>query len=81
MVEAEAFVGGGSAPERPVRGTAVSLPYRSGMRSLLGDGDPPVVGYVREQRLVLDLRTVDPADDRHLIVAVKRAYRDRPAAG
>jgi hypothetical protein len=29
-----------------------------------------VVGYLRDGRLILDLRTVDPADDDALIAAV-----------
>ena len=44
-------------------------------------GDPPVVGYLRDGRLMLDLRTVDPADDEALAGAVERrahaARRDR----
>jgi hypothetical protein len=36
-------------------------------------GDPAVVGYIREGTLVLDLRTVNPDDDRLLIEAVNRS--------
>jgi L-seryl-tRNA(Ser) seleniumtransferase len=36
-------------------------------------GRPPVVGHVREGRLLLDLLAVDPADDDVLVEAVRRA--------
>jgi len=32
-----------------------------------------VVGYLREGRLLLDLRTVDPDDDEALVAAVRAA--------
>lgn len=34
---------------------------------------PPVVGYVRDDRVILDLRTVDPVNDDDLLAAVRRA--------
>jgi L-seryl-tRNA(Ser) seleniumtransferase len=69
IVPAEAFLGGGSAPERPIAGEA--LAWRGDAR--LRSGEPPVVGYLRDGRLVLDLRTVDPADDAAVAAAVARA--------
>jgi L-seryl-tRNA(Ser) seleniumtransferase len=71
IVPAEAFVGGGAAPERPIAGEALALPGRSDWLAALRQGEPPVVGYIRDGRLVLDLRTVDPEDDPHLERAVK----------
>jgi L-seryl-tRNA(Ser) seleniumtransferase len=59
--------GGGSSPagERPTRLIAVLA--RGGdagpLESLLRSGDPPVVGRVREGRLLLDLRTVLPEQE------------------
>jgi L-seryl-tRNA(Ser) seleniumtransferase len=70
---AEAFVGGGSAPEAPISGEALALPGDDALLARLRQGNPPVVGYFRQGRLVLDLRTVDPADDEALIGAVRRA--------
>ncbi|NJL26415.1 MAG: hypothetical protein HC897_00380, partial [Thermoanaerobaculia bacterium] len=37
--------------------------------------EPPVVGYAREGRIVLDLRTVAPEDDEQLATAVASALR------
>lgn len=73
IVGAEAFVGGGAAPERPIAGEALALPGDSDLLYRLRHGDPPVVGYIREGRLILDLRTVDPEDDSLLENAVKAA--------
>ncbi|MEO7973044.1 MAG: hypothetical protein ABIU84_05610, partial [Thermoanaerobaculia bacterium] len=44
-----------------------------------GDGLPPVLGALRDGRLWLDLRTVDPADDETLARAVERAQQLRRA--
>lgn len=73
IVSAEAFLGGGAAPERPVPGEALALPGSSALLERLRAGDPPVVGYIREGLLILDLRTVDPRDDEILLRAVQSA--------
>ena len=73
VVEAEAFVGGGAAPERPIVGRALALPGSSALLERLRLGEPPVVGYLREGRLILDLRTVSPEDDALLIEAIRQA--------
>ncbi len=73
IVPAEAFLGGGAAPERPIPGEALALPGDEGLFRRLRQGDPPVVGYIREGLLMLDLRTVDSKDDPLLVDAVKRA--------
>ncbi len=73
IVEAEAFVGGGAAPERPIPGEALALAGGEDFAGRLRRGDPPVVGYLRSGRLLLDLRTVDPADDEELVAAVDAA--------
>jgi L-seryl-tRNA(Ser) seleniumtransferase len=73
LVPAEAFVGGGCAPERPIPGEALALAGDEALLCRLRQGDPPVVGYLRAGRLLLDLRTVDPGDDDELLAAVARA--------
>ncbi len=77
IVPAEAFLGGGSAPEAPIPGEALALPGDDALLARLRGGDPPVVGYLRQGRLVLDLRTVDPEDDEALIAAVTRALQSK----
>ena len=71
IVPAEGFVGGGAAPDRPVAGRSLSLAGGERLLAALRKGTPPVVGYVRDDRVILDLRTVDPADDGELVAAVK----------
>jgi len=73
IVVAEAFLGGGSAPEAPIPGEALALPGGDELLALLRRGEPPVVGYLRHGRLLLDLRTVAPEDDEELVGAVGRA--------
>ncbi len=73
IVAADAYVGGGAAPEAPIVGEALALPGDDGLLRRLRAGEPPVVGYLREGRLLLDLRTVDPEDEEELVAAVRRA--------
>ncbi|HYG62890.1 MAG TPA: L-seryl-tRNA(Sec) selenium transferase, partial [Thermoanaerobaculia bacterium] len=73
IVPADAFLGGGSAPEEPIPGEALALPGDDELLARLRRGDPPVVGYIRRGRLLLDLRTVAPEDDEALVDAVRRA--------
>lgn len=73
IVPAEAFVGGGSAPEVPIPGEALALPGDDTLLARLRQGAPPVIGYLRQGRLLLDLRTVASEDDGVLLDAVKRA--------
>ncbi len=73
IVAAEAYLGGGSAPEAPIPGHALALPGSDELARRLRQGEPAVVGYLREGRLLLDLRTVDPADDEALVAAVGSA--------
>ncbi len=86
IVAADAFIGGGSAPESPIPGHALAIPGDDRLLVRLrggGASDPsadgpgadvvPVVGYLRAGRLILDLRTVAPDDDPHLVRAVRAA--------
>jgi len=81
VVPAEAFLGGGSAPEAPIPGAALALAGDPELLARLRQGTPPhppVIGYLRDGRLLLDLRTVDPEDDGELIAAVQAALTGRP---
>ena len=71
IVPADAFLGGGSSPEVPIPGEALSLPGDDDLLARLRQGR--VIGYLRQGRLMLDLRTVDPEDDPALIAAVRKA--------
>ncbi|NKQ58609.1 L-seryl-tRNA(Sec) selenium transferase [Amycolatopsis sp. K13G38] len=69
-VDCVSAVGGGGAPGVELPSAAVSLPEASALP--LRTGDPPVVGRLERGRCLLDLRTVDPADDEVLLAAVRR---------
>jgi L-seryl-tRNA(Ser) seleniumtransferase len=70
-----AAVGGGGAPGVELESAAVALPAALA-RPLRLDPDRPVVGRVERGRLLLDLIAVAPADDDHLVEAVRRAAKD-----
>src|SRR4051794_2354066 len=72
-VDAQARVGGGGAPEHPLPSAAVSLP--PSFAAPLRLGEPPVVGYVEDDRTLLDLRSVAPEDDEALAGAVLEVAR------
>jgi L-seryl-tRNA(Ser) seleniumtransferase len=78
IVQADAFLGGGSAPEAPIPGEALAIPGGDELLALLRLGEPPVVGYLRRGHLVLDLRTVAPEDDAALLAAVAWAQAALP---
>ena len=84
VLPAPAFVGGGAAPEIPIPGPALALPGDERVAARLragGDGLPPVLGVLRDGRLWLALRTLDPADDETLARAVERARRTDGTSG
>jgi L-seryl-tRNA(Ser) seleniumtransferase len=76
IVEADGFLGGGSAPEEPIPGEALALAGGNELLALLRQGEPAVVGYLRRGRLLLDLRTVAPEDDEELLGALRRALAE-----
>jgi L-seryl-tRNA(Ser) seleniumtransferase len=91
VVETRSTVGGGSLPEETQPSAAVALEgHATRLAAALRQADPPVVGRVVEEKLVLDLRSVLPEDDEHLARAVATAlangkethgHHDRPQRG
>lgn len=75
IAPADAFLGGGSAPDEPVPGRALALTGSDELLAALRAGSPPVVGYLKDGRLILDLRTVAPTDDETLWSAVIEAWQ------
>lgn len=68
-VPCRSAVGGGGAPGVELPSAAVALPDR--FAAALRRASVPVVGRLHEGRCLLDLRTVDPADDAELVAAVR----------
>ncbi|EME51034.1 selenocysteine synthase [Rhodococcus ruber BKS 20-38] len=71
VVDSEGVVGGGGAPDVVLPSIAIALPER--LAGPLRRGEPPVVGRLERGRLLLDLLTVAPEEDDHLVDAVRRA--------
>ncbi|MGH3531458.1 MAG: L-seryl-tRNA(Sec) selenium transferase [Mycobacterium sp.] len=71
VVDSEAVVGGGGAPGVVLPSCAVAVP--ADLAAALRAQDPAVLGRVKSDQLLLDLRTVDPDQDSELIEAVRRA--------
>jgi L-seryl-tRNA(Ser) seleniumtransferase len=75
---ADAAIGGGGGPGVTLPGAALSLPERLAPALRAGaavrrGAVPAVVGRIEGGRLLLDLRTVQPADDERLTAAVLAA--------
>ncbi|HVX10726.1 MAG TPA: L-seryl-tRNA(Sec) selenium transferase [Pirellulales bacterium] len=81
VVEDVTYLGGGAVPTQKLATWCVALtPAEMSvdrLASRLRNGQPAVVGRVREERLYLDLRTVFPRQDLDLVAAV-RALADVP---
>lgn len=84
VVAVESTVGGGSVPGQVLASWGVALTAPSAgsggvggaaarLLAALRAGDPCVIGRIEAGRVVLDLRTVEPAADEALAVAVARA--------
>ena len=80
VTQMQATVGGGSLPGEGLAsvGLAVSGPGAAALAARLRAGDPAVVGRVQDGAVLLDLRTIDPADDGALAAALIRALGGRP---
>ncbi len=75
VVALDSTVGGGSLPGETIPSWGLSLGTRSA-NALLGRlrrGTPAVVGRIEDGRVLLDVRTVDPAEDLALARAVAAA--------
>jgi L-seryl-tRNA(Ser) seleniumtransferase len=71
VVDTEAVVGAGSAPGRALPSAGVTVP--GDVAAALRGADVPVIARVAGGRTVLDLRSVDPADDDVVVRALKAA--------
>ncbi|MEY2477907.1 MAG: L-seryl-tRNA(Ser) seleniumtransferase [Actinomycetota bacterium] len=69
VVECASVVGGGSAPGTEIPSVGVALPgdHTEALRGF----EPPVIARVHDGRTVVDLRTVDAADDPTLAKALR----------
>ena len=79
VVAGRSAVGGGSLPGETLPSWVLSLPCfeasggAEGVMERLRRGDPPVVGRIEEDRVLLDPRTVLPEEDEALLLGVRAA--------
>jgi L-seryl-tRNA(Ser) seleniumtransferase len=82
IVASTALFGGGTSPEKPFpsRALAVSLEPRSAedLAERLRRGEPPVVARIENGRLLLDLRSISPAEDAEVSEALARLAAGTP---
>jgi L-seryl-tRNA(Ser) seleniumtransferase len=71
----ESTIGGGSLPGQVLGSRAIAIDGPSARRTLdaLRSGDPPVIGRIVDDVVLLDLRTIEPVDDDRLAGAVRAA--------
>jgi len=75
VIDGDSVTGGGSLPGRsiPTPVVALTLDRPQRLAAVLRHSDPPVIARVERDRLVIDLRTVDPSDDALVRDALRRA--------
>jgi len=82
--DGESAVGGGAVPTVGLPTALLALTHASAgpdrLASALRAGEPPVIVRVAEDRVLVDLRTVEPADEPALLLAL-RAAAERLARG
>lgn len=69
-------VGGGTTPDQTVPSYAVAIDGGQKLVDALRDSDPPVIGRIEDDSVVLDLRAVLRRQDSELVAAVAAAYRN-----
>jgi L-seryl-tRNA(Ser) seleniumtransferase len=69
VIDTAAVPGGGTLPGIEIPSAGIALP--GDLTEPLRNRTPPVIARVRDQRTVLDLRTVDPDDDPLVAAAVQ----------
>ena len=79
LVDSVAQTGSGAMPLEDIPSAALRVTYTggsvTGLAARLRANDPPVIGYVRDDRLFLDLRTVAAGELRHVEAALRSAVR------
>lgn len=74
VVDSDASVGGGAFPNARIPSVAISFARDAqGLECRLRLGETAVIGRVSEGRLLLDVRTVQPAEDDILVAAIRAA--------
>jgi L-seryl-tRNA(Ser) seleniumtransferase len=73
VVDSTASVGGGAFPTTALPSIALRIDRGRGVEATLRAGDPPIVGRVQDDALLLDLRTIFPREDDTVAGALRNA--------
>jgi L-seryl-tRNA(Ser) seleniumtransferase len=74
VTESDASVGGGAFPTARIASIALSISGDApAIERRLREGDPPVIARIADGRVLVDVRTIFPADDEALIAAIGAA--------
>lgn len=74
VIEGASVIGGGSTPDQTLPTWLLAIPGdAAALERALRGGDPPVIGRIEDDRLLLDLRTVFEEQEPALIAAVRSA--------
>ena len=83
VIHVQSVIGGGTAPTARLDSSALALCHRAHscdeLMLFLRKFDPPIIGYISEDRVLLDLRTVEPEFDAALGTLLKRLTKDKVA--
>jgi L-seryl-tRNA(Ser) seleniumtransferase len=75
-VPVQSLIGGGTAPSARLQSAAVSLQHATlqpqELLLALRRVDPPVIGRIHKEQVLLDLRTVEPEFDATLVVLLQQ---------
>jgi len=76
LIDGNSVIGGGATPEQaiPTCLIALNVPDVVAAERQLRAGEPPVIGRIEKERLILDLRTVLPAEEGELALRLRGLY-------
>jgi L-seryl-tRNA(Ser) seleniumtransferase len=74
-----AALGGGTTPAETLPSYGLAIGGGQRVLDALREGEPPIVGRIEEDEVILDLRTVLRHQERHLETALLAAYGSQPA--
>jgi L-seryl-tRNA(Ser) seleniumtransferase len=78
----KSIIGGGTAPRSNLSSHALALQHpqldASALLAALRQFDPPIIGRIEEDRVLLDLRTVEPEFDQLLISVLNQPLQSSP---
>ena len=73
LIDGESVIGGGATPAQSLPTVLIAIKAEdvTGLERRLRASDPPVIARIEDDRLVIDLRTVLPAEEEELLRAIE----------